>query len=156
MFPTRNLECWLIWFVQVYRIYLHLSPSKSVKKNAVCLKLFCYKVFVHWKLTLLNLLMDSLLRQVWSVIKYMIECLLPVGKKKPVYLWRKPNLNPPESRNRHFTWTSRERSEKFFRLYKLTFTWILKSSFRLILVIIVLSITIVITTIIFNIIINTI
>ena len=34
---------------------------KNVKKNAILFKLFWYKVFVHWKLKLLNLLMDSVL-----------------------------------------------------------------------------------------------
>ena len=34
---------------------------KKCKKNAVLFKLFWYKVFVHWKLKLLNFLMDSIL-----------------------------------------------------------------------------------------------
>jgi len=38
-----------------------LQSSKRVKKNATCLKLFWYKDFVHWKLKLLNFLMDSAL-----------------------------------------------------------------------------------------------
>ena len=37
------------------------SPWKNVKKNAVLFKLFSYKVFVHWRLKLLNFLMDSIL-----------------------------------------------------------------------------------------------
>ena len=35
-----------------------ISSSKNVKKDAIRLKLFWYKVFVRWKLKLLNLLMD--------------------------------------------------------------------------------------------------
>ena len=34
---------------------------KNVKKNAIFFKLFWYKVFVHWKLKLLNFLVDSVL-----------------------------------------------------------------------------------------------
>ena len=34
---------------------------KNVKKNAVFFKLYRYKVFVHWKLKLLNFLVDSVL-----------------------------------------------------------------------------------------------
>ena len=38
------------------------SPEECEKKNAIYLKLFrYYKVFVHWKLKLLNFLMDSVL-----------------------------------------------------------------------------------------------
>ena len=38
-----------------------LSPLQSVKKNAILFKLFWYKVFVHWKLKLLNVLVNRLL-----------------------------------------------------------------------------------------------
>ena len=34
---------------------------KNVKKNAIFFKLFWYEVFVHWKLKLLNILVDSVL-----------------------------------------------------------------------------------------------
>ena len=40
---------------------LHLKPLKNVTKNAIFFKLFWYKVFVHWKLKLLNFLVDSVL-----------------------------------------------------------------------------------------------
>ena len=33
---------------------------KNVKKNAIYIKLFWYKVFVHWKLKSLNFLMASI------------------------------------------------------------------------------------------------
>ena len=36
---------------------------KNVKKNAIFFKLFWYKVFVHWKLKLLNFLVDSVLNK---------------------------------------------------------------------------------------------
>ena len=39
-----------------YYIY---SPRKVQKKNAICLKLFCYKGSVHWKLKSLNFLINS-------------------------------------------------------------------------------------------------
>ena len=38
-----------------------IYPLKNVKKNAILFKLFWYKVFVHWKLKLLNFLVDSAL-----------------------------------------------------------------------------------------------
>ena len=47
--------------------FLHLSPLKNVKKNAICFKLFWYKVFVHWKLELLNFLVDSVLISVGTI-----------------------------------------------------------------------------------------
>ena len=40
---------------------LYLKPLKNVRKNAICLNLFCYKIFVHWKSKLLNVLVDSVL-----------------------------------------------------------------------------------------------
>ena len=54
--PMRNsLWCY-------YRLISYIySPWKNVKKSAVLFKLFWYKVFVHWKLKLLNFLMDSVL-----------------------------------------------------------------------------------------------
>ena len=59
-----------------YNIVASLAPKKckkgcnittlafekcKKKKNAICFKLFWYKVFVHWKLKLLNFLVDSVL-----------------------------------------------------------------------------------------------
>ena len=41
-------------FLNSYEIW-----TKSVKKNVIWLKIFFYKVFVHWKLKLLNFLIDS-------------------------------------------------------------------------------------------------
>ena len=40
---------------------LYLWRLKNAKKNAVLFKLFWYKVFVYWKLKLLNFRMDSIL-----------------------------------------------------------------------------------------------
>ena len=42
------------------------------KKNAISFKLFCYKVFVHWKLKLLDFPMDSVLNSITGNVK---ECL---------------------------------------------------------------------------------
>ena len=53
--PMRNfLWCFHRWLIT----YLALE---NVKKNAIFFKLFWYKVFVHWKLKLLNFLVDSVL-----------------------------------------------------------------------------------------------
>ena len=41
--------------------FFSLDNEKSVKKKAICVKLFWYKDFVHGKSTLLNFLMDSVL-----------------------------------------------------------------------------------------------
>ena len=46
----------------VFSQFLHLSPFKDVQKNAISFKLIWYKFFVHWKLKLLNFLMDSVLK----------------------------------------------------------------------------------------------
>ena len=47
-----------------YYIY-RSSLEKCEKKNAIYLKLFAYyKVYVHWKLKLLNFLMDSVLYEI--------------------------------------------------------------------------------------------
>ena len=51
--PIRTFP--LEWFHITY----YIKPLKSVKKDAIWLKLFWYKVFAHWKLKLLNFLMDS-------------------------------------------------------------------------------------------------
>ena len=40
--------------------YIYSPWAKSVKKNVI--KIFWYKVFVHWKLKLLNFLMDSVFK----------------------------------------------------------------------------------------------
>ena len=40
---------------------LNLLSLKSVKKSAIWLKIFWYKGFVHWKLKLLNFLMNCVL-----------------------------------------------------------------------------------------------
>ena len=50
---------WEIFFGVTTDDLLHLKPLKNVKKNAIFFKLFRYKVFVHWKLKLLNFLVDS-------------------------------------------------------------------------------------------------
>ena len=46
-----------------------IYPLKNVKKNAILFKLFWYKAFVHWKLKLLNFLVDSVLIHV-SYLRY--------------------------------------------------------------------------------------
>ena len=40
---------------------LYLWPLKNLKESAILVKLFWYKVFVHWKLKILNFLMDFVL-----------------------------------------------------------------------------------------------
>ena len=52
---------WEIFFGVTTDVLLHLKPLKNVKKNSIFFKLFWYKVFVHWKLKLLNFLVDFVL-----------------------------------------------------------------------------------------------
>ena len=49
---------------------LHLRPLKSVKKNAICLKICWYRVFVHWKWKLFNFLMDLVLKRTYSYVAF--------------------------------------------------------------------------------------
>ena len=50
---------WEIVFVVITAIANYIySPWKMQKKIAILFKFFWYKVFVHWKLKLLNFLMD--------------------------------------------------------------------------------------------------
>ena len=46
--PIRNF----LWCC--YRSLITSLALENVKKNAICFKLFWYKVFIHWKLKLLN------------------------------------------------------------------------------------------------------
>ena len=57
---------WEIFFGVTTDHLLHLKPLKNVKKNAIFFKLFCYKIFVPWKLKLLNFLVDSILSWFWT------------------------------------------------------------------------------------------
>ena len=64
---------WEIVFGVITDNKLYLKPLKNVKKNAVLFKLFRYKVFVHWKLKLLNFLIDSIL--IWVDNMYYLAWL---------------------------------------------------------------------------------
>ena len=53
--PMKNfLWCYYRWLITSIVL-------EKCKKNAIFFKLFWYKVFVHWKLKLLNFLVDSVL-----------------------------------------------------------------------------------------------
>ena len=53
--PLRNsLWCYYRWLITSLAL-------EKCKKNATFFKIFCHKVFVHWKLKLLNFLVDSVL-----------------------------------------------------------------------------------------------
>ena len=53
---------WEIFFGVTTDDLLPLKPKKNVKKIAIFFNFFWYKVFVHWKLKLLNFLVDSVLK----------------------------------------------------------------------------------------------
>ena len=52
--------------------------EKGKKKNAILFLLFCYKVFVQWKLKLLNIVMDSVQGRSWKAEKRQDQRPLPV------------------------------------------------------------------------------
>ena len=52
------------------------SPWKNVKNIAIFFKLFWYKVFVHWKLKLLNFLVDSVFKRGWKTRNSAIQIVL--------------------------------------------------------------------------------
>ena len=68
---------WEIFFGVTTDDLLHLKSLKNVKKNAIFLKLFWYKVFVHWKLKLLNFLVDSVLNKLDNWVPRLV---LPSGQ----------------------------------------------------------------------------
>ena len=51
--------------VIIPRSLITFIAIESVKKNAICLKLFWYNVFVHRKLKLVNFLVDVNLKTIW-------------------------------------------------------------------------------------------
>ena len=57
---------WEIFFGVITDDLLHLQVLKNVKKNAICFKLFWYKILVRWKLKLLNFMTDSVLNLLGS------------------------------------------------------------------------------------------
>ena len=66
------LLCPLYTFLQVPN-YIY-NPWKMQKNNAIFLKLFWYKAFVHWKLKLLNFLVDSVL--IFCILYFSQETLV--------------------------------------------------------------------------------
>ena len=62
-----------IFFGVITDDYLHLESLKNVKTNAIFFKSFWYKVFVHWKLKLLNFLVDSVLITFEWIIKQLLN-----------------------------------------------------------------------------------
>ena len=59
-----------------YLFFGVISSTKNVKKDAICLKLFWYKVLVHRKLKLLSFLMDSVLRK--KIIPNLLNMLVVI------------------------------------------------------------------------------
>ena len=57
--PIRHSASWAIASEHI-RARGTIALEK-VKKNEILFKLFWYKIFVHWKLTLLNFLIDFIL-----------------------------------------------------------------------------------------------
>ena len=71
-----------------YRWFITSLALENVRKNAICFKLFWYKIFVHWKSKLLNVLVDSvsiihLTLNNWSISKQnvlLVPCYLTFYK----------------------------------------------------------------------------
>ena len=65
---------------------------RNVKKSAILFKLFWYKVFVPWKLKLLNFLMDSVLILLtvvitnWHFLNWLYTSLTYVSTKKKILI----------------------------------------------------------------------
>ena len=59
---------WEIFFGVTTDDLLHLKPLKNLQKNAIFFKLFWYSVFVHWKLKLLNFLVDSMVNYQYAYV----------------------------------------------------------------------------------------
>ena len=72
-----------------YRWLITSLALEKCKKNAMLFKLFWYKVFVHWKLKLLNFLMDSVLNY-WN----------PSVPKVLPWLWASPSTHTSQTCHR--------------------------------------------------------
>ena len=87
-------------FSLVLILITSLALEKCKKKNAICFKLFWYKVFVHWKLKLLNFLVDPVLRFRWALnllISYRLEkSLLQTAKGRSALRHREKQRAKPE------------------------------------------------------------
>ena len=85
---------WEIVFGVTTADLLHLKPLKNLKKNAIFFKLFWYSVFVHWKLKLLNFLVDSILNYQYAYveIRIFIRGSFYLRKKKNFHIKTKENL----------------------------------------------------------------
>ena len=64
-----------------------LSPWKIYIKNAIFFNLFWYKVFVHWKLKLLNFLVDSVLIS-FSPKRFVLAIDVPYLGACLKYIWK--------------------------------------------------------------------
>ena len=84
---------WEIFFGVITDDLLHLKPLKNVKKNAIFFKLFWYKVFVHWKLKLLNFLVDSVLNYRYAYVEiHFHPWFILFKKEKNFHIKTKENM----------------------------------------------------------------
>ena len=72
--------CYYRWLITC------LTLEKCKKKNAIFLKLFLYKGFVHWKLKLLNFLVDSF--RLNQILLPVVLCSATVGPLQLGVMWR--------------------------------------------------------------------
>ena len=65
---SENVMCKMS-FCEIWHLFsqapIRNYPLKNVKTNAVCFKLFWYKVFVHWKLKLLKVYTWNVCENIW-------------------------------------------------------------------------------------------
>ena len=65
---SENVMCKMS-FCEIWHLFsqapIRNFPLKNVKTNAVCFKLFWYKVFVHWKLKLLKVYTWNVCENIW-------------------------------------------------------------------------------------------
>ena len=89
---------WEIFFGVITDDQWHLQPLKTVKKNAMFFKLFWYKVFVHWKLHILNFLVDSVLTSFAKLLtdwntRHSLKRIIMYSSTKAITSFKQTNIS---------------------------------------------------------------
>ena len=100
---------WEIFFGITTDDLLHLKPLKIFKKNAKFFKLFWCSVFVHWKLKLLNFLVDSILNYQYAYVEiHFHPWFILFKKEKNFHIKTKENMQQntefPRTCSPHCSW----------------------------------------------------
>ena len=100
---------WDIFFGVTTDDLLRLKPLKNLKKNAIFFKLFWYSGFVHWKLKLLNFLVDSIINYQYAYVEiHFHPWFILFKKEKNFHIKTKENLQQntefPRTCSPHCSW----------------------------------------------------